>query len=775
MRVASICAAAVLWTSIAGPVDAQVSTEKAQRLSDTTDKLKKGGGGSGGAGITIVPGLVMTTSAFTEGGYDSNPNQSFTSTETGYLRSGVGLGLTGISERVIANVSASGSWLHLGEDDFDRTDRFAGSVEANVAYLIMPGLTISGGGLFSHDGLSLAEDRTAGGFVELGYENRLLTGFVRGRFVDLKYISEAPVPSDAPTDMAALFSSSAFDAQRREVSTGLLFGNNSPLGAYGELNAARVDYVEQPLEAVIDRDGDDYFAKAGIRVQFSGNLVGDFGWRWNRRDLEDPRLSQYESNFFDGSITWRPSPFFWVNSSLERTIGEASSPSGLLTDIRSFELKAGYQPIDGVGITVRGARQLINEIGGDLQYQSTILDGELTYNYSTHTQLYSGVRYEFVEEDRQDQDYDRFRIGAGVRMALDGNDPLRGVGAVNPIMNARSMRLPSGAELTASVGYSWFDLPSMAMTTVVGGKFFDEAIDRVVDHSGDFTGMRYDLRLSKIAEHAFDSGEKLTFGFGGFFAYYDDSERSTCNFTAQTDCAMVNIVDFDPEEENNTGPFGKLSTTTEREVYYWGAAIEARLGRVAPAGSLGDSPAMMTYQSPFKVGLAVRGINQRSNLHSIDTSVPDPVDYDERIDTQYYGGFVGIEQELALGGGWRLLLNGTAGAYQAYSDYEGRYLAYVPIGGEKYILERGSVDDSDEKTSFIGTLRLDLQHSLGWASVGVYGEAEYLSYVPRVLYNNSDRAGGSPFGIAGTQCDTFLVGESAFSYTLGISLAVPIR
>lgn len=761
-------------TLIAQPVSAQVNTEKVQKFSDTAAKLKKGEGtGAASTGITIVPGVIVTTTAFTEGGYDTNPDQSFDATAAGYLRSGVGLGLTAIGEHSIANISASGSWLHLG-DEVAREDRLNGAIEANVAYLLMPGVTISGGGLFEHDGLTLSEDETAGAFVELGYENKLLTGYVRGRFVDLSYLSESPAPTDAPPDMGPLFLSSAFDAQRSEVSTGLLIGNYEMIGLYGELNAAKVDYVEQPLEAMIDRDGDDYYAKTGIRVQFSRDLRGDFGWRWNRRELEDSLISEYNSNFVDASITWRPSPFFWVNSSIERTIGEASSPAGLLTDVRSFELKAGYQPIDGVGITVRGVRQLINEIGAEFTYQSTILDAEVTYNYSTHTQFYAGSRYEFLEEDKHDQDYDRFRIGAGVRVALDGHNPLRGVGAVNPIVNAHGLRLPSGAELSASVGYSWFNLPSMSMTTVVGGTFFDQAIDRIEDHSGDFTGMRYDVRLTKMAEHTFASGETLGFGLGGFFAYYDDTEQSHCDYTAKTDCAMVNIVDFDHEEENNTGPFGKLETTTEREVYYWGVAVDARLGRKIEGG-LKDSDISMSYQSPFKIGLAVRGLNQRGNLQSIDTSVPDPVGYNERLDTQYYGGFLGIEQTFLLGGGWRLAIDGTAGAYHAYTDYEGRYLAYVPIGGEDYILERGSVDDADEKTSFIGTVRLDLQRSLGWASLGIYGQAEYLSYVPKVLYNNDDYAGGSPFGIAGTQCDTLLTSDSAFNYTLGLSLAVAIE
>jgi len=773
ISVASAAAQPVVAQGVSDGADGVIDTKK---ISNAAAKLKKGSTSVPSRGITIMPGVIMSTSAFTDGGYDSNPNQSFDEEGSPYLRSGVNVGLMAIGERTIANVAATASWLHFGEEII-RQDRLDANVEASVVYLLMPGLTVAAGGLYDRDGVFdgtyISENQTAGGFLELGYENKTITSFLRGRFMDLRYLSDQLPPLGIAPPLIPLVQSSAFDVQRSEISSGILIGNRYWLGIYGEANAGLVDYIKQPLESVVDRDGGDYYAKAGIRVTFSRSLLGDFGWRWNRRDLEDQRISEFNSNFFDGSLTWRPSPFFWLTTTIERIIGEPSRDLSLLADSRSFELNMGYLPVAGVQITFGGMRQLVNEIGADFTYRSTLVGAEVSYDYSSRVQLYSGLRYEYVEADQQDLDYDRLRVGAGVRVLLDGRNLLEG-GAPNPFAGASRLRLPSGAELNASIGYSWFNLPSIAMTTVVGGPFFDQALRRIEDHGGELRGVRTDLRLAHIAEHAFSQGHWLSFGVGGFYARYDETGHSSCQYTSNTDCAFLNIVDFDHSEENNTGPFGKLKTNTQRDLHYWGAFVDARIGRWLAGGLKDGTP--FRYLSPFKVGLAVRGLNQHTKLHSIDTEVPDPVDYKERIDTQYYGGFLGIEHKFPMGRhGWSFTVDGNAGVYQAYSDYEGRYLAYVPIGGDKYILERGGVDDGDEEVSFIGGVKIGLRRDSGAASFGIFGQAEYLSYVPKVVYNSNDNAGGSPFGIVGKQRATRLVSDDAFTYTAGLSLTIPIQ
>ena len=86
-------------------------------------------------------------------------------------------------------------------------------------------------------------------------------------------------------------------------------------------------------------------------------------------------------------------------------------------------------------------------------------------------------------------------------------------------------------------------------------------------------------------------------------------------YSLTTDCAIVNIVDFDPNNENNTGPFGNLNVKASRDVDYYGVAIDARLGDWA-GGGLKDGP-LAGVLSPLKLGVAVRGLNKfrQPDLH----------------------------------------------------------------------------------------------------------------------------------------------------------------
>jgi len=261
-------------------------------------------------------------------------------------------------------------------------------------------------------------------------------------------------------------------------------------------------------------------------------------------------------------------------------------------------------------------------------------------------------------------------------------------------------------------------------------------------------------------------GKFISFGASAFYSGQSSRGSSSCFYTALTDCAFVNIDDFDSLEENNTGPFGQFTTTTRRNVHYWGFSVDARPG--GPTGT-GESE-----RSPLKFGVGARGLHERSNLHAMDAVVTDPVDYKERLDTLYLGAFAGIEHVFDLGAGWSLGIDGQAGIYGATTDYQGRYLGYVPVGGPLVVPEQGSLTLSDHAASFIGSGRIDLRRDMGWGTFGIYGAAEYFSQVPFVLYNNNDAAGGSPFGVVGTEVGTKLSWKDAMNYTVGLNLTVPL-
>jgi hypothetical protein len=314
----------------------------------------------------------------------------------------------------------------------------------------------------------------------------------------------------------------------------------------------------------------------------------------------------------------------------------------------------------------------------------------------------------------------------------------------------------------------------MKMVTIVGGSFFDQALGQENNGGGSLNGWRTDARLANFAEGALPDGHLVSFGLSGFFANYQGTTNSHCMYSLTADCAIVNIDDTSPAFPNNTGPFGNLTIIMRRDVDYYGVGVDARFGDWTGDG-VKNSPQVQEL-SPFKVGVAMRGISETANLTSSDPLVSGPVKYKESLNAQYYGGFVGFERKTALGDGWTVGLDATAGLYYTETQYEGRYNGYTFVIPNGYFPDSGRVDASLDRGSFIGTVRLDLKRQLAWGTLGVFGQGEYLSYVPRIAYNNADQAMGVLWGgIYGTQNGTRIASGDALNVTTGLSLSVPLN
>lgn len=767
------CASLVL-AACALPATAQVMNDHTnKKLSEAAAKLGNAPAVSpdDAIGILVAPGISVTPSAFIEGGYDSNPDRFGKADGSAFLRTGAGLGLSAVGERTIANLAASGSWMGFAEDMAPHS-RLSGTVRGNVTHQLAPGWTVSATGLVDHDASKRIVADTLGASTELGYRSDMYGAFLRGSFVDVEFDDARPAHKGKTVV-------SAFDAQKDQLTAGGMLMPRNWVSPYIEGAAAKVNYGDEVPAVTIDRDGNDYYVKGGVRVVLSPQFRADLGWRWNRRDVNSG--TDFASDYFDGSLTWTPSRFFSLTASIEREIAEPSSTRGLMADAKSYELKANWLPIDRVGVSLSAQRSLNTDIGGDFAYHSTAFGAGVTYDYSSRVQFYSIAQYEYLDVDWHDEGYTRFKALAGVRLIPDGANVFKGASADDLATHIKAPRLPSDADLTIATGYSWFNLPGRKMTTVVGGPFFDQSLHQFTDNDGGIGGGRIDVRLANMARHYTSEGP-VNFSLSGFYAGFAGKSSLDCNYTASTDCAIVNITDFNPDEENNTGAFGLLHTRTDRDAAYFGASLEARFGNAIQAslkdgfqGSLKDSAPEVNY-SPIKFGLSARGLNERIKLTATDPAVCLPVKYDEKLDTHYYGGYVGFEQQVPLGAGWTASFDSTAGLYYADTTYQGRYSGYVPVIAPYpgFAGESGVVNASNTRGAFIGSVRLGLSQDLGWGTLGVFGQAEYLSYAPSVAYNNNDQAGGSPWGLQGSQNGTRIINDDAVNYTGSVSLTVKL-
>ena len=337
-------------------------------------------------------------------------------------------------------------------------------------------------------------------------------------------------------------------------------------------------------------------------------------------------------------------------------------------------------------------------------------------------------------------------------------------------------------KLDIGIGWSFLHINDVEFTAVTDF-FVTEVLEHQTNHDGELNGYKVTGELSGLMPHR--RGDWLaSVGIKGFYSRYEDIEDSRCTFTATTDCVFMPLVDPDPAIIDSSGGFfSDWLTETDRSVAYWGAAVELSLTRYAAAaslkdggGSLKDPPAPAAEPSPFvwKVGLGGRRLDQKTELFSEDIGPTlDPVTLSDDLDTTYYGGYIGFTSVKTVGGDFRLRLSAETGLYYANTEYQGAYTATANLGADQPVAESIELDES--RAAFIGLLNLSLEREVGPATVALFGEAEWISYAPKVLYNNMDRAGGFPFDISGSQDGTELGGGSALSYTVGAKVSMPLR
>ncbi len=255
----------------------------------------------------------------------------------------------------------------------------------------------------------------------------------------------------------------------------------------------------------------------------------------------------------------------------------------------------------------------------------------------------------------------------------------------------------------------------------------------------------------------------------GFFANVEDSDRKRCESTSTFGCFAENIVD-NPNQNDSFG-FDRLTTSTNRDVDYWGASAEARFGKAAqPVPDAGGYLFRLAY-----VGLGgdVRGIDQDNRLRLRGDNPA--INYTESLDTTYAGAFVSVGGEynllgyLGMGGSWgiRSLLSLKAGVYNADTDYDGHFRAASAGVNTRLGL-------SDDEVAFIGSATFETRKQFGpRTSLSLVTDYEYYSFAPQMKYVNADRGCGGPGDdCGGTVNVTHISDDDAFEVRTTLRLNI---
>ncbi|MGH6736480.1 MAG: hypothetical protein ACRECX_10440 [Methyloceanibacter sp.] len=225
----------------------------------------------------------------------------------------------------------------------------------------------------------------------------------------------------------------------------------------------------------------------------------------------------------------------------------------------------------------------------------------------------------------------------------------------------------------------------------------------------------------------------------GFWANLEDDDTSACR--NQT-CFV-----FDPTGVDIVFGPPTLQTRTSRDADYWGAQAELKFATGAP-----QEVKPNVYRNDYWIaGFDVRGIDQSNRLRGRFNGAQ-IYNYNETLDTTYYGGYVGFGGEYSFGFvpiigsalkgsgglfdrlGLRTYINATAGLYSADTDYNGRY--FTPVGGGF----SSALSQSNDELAFIGTISLETRKQIGTrTSLSLWTDYEYISSVPEMRYANTQR------------------------------------
>jgi hypothetical protein len=308
-------------------------------------------------------------------------------------------------------------------------------------------------------------------------------------------------------------------------------------------------------------------------------------------------------------------------------------------------------------------------------------------------------------------------------------------------------------------------------------------VSRIENDDGEFgDGRRVDFAFGGPA--FLIGGQKLNIGIKGFDSWRDPNSSSqkctTAALGTTTFCTVMPL--FDP---NPNGPFQVLGLpgpgfntvfdspdetityTTTRDVDHWGSALEIEMPVIGSGGapglslSLKGGPAYRLLDSDM--AFIATGIRQPGNVPS------GVVTYNEKLDTDYWGGFIGAVGKIHIGGGLALVADGEFGVYRASTDYRG---AYTGSGSIESGLNGANFSQSlalnREETAYISALKVMLEQDFGPFRFGAFARGEYYSYAPRMNYNDNDLMVGAPVaGLVGPNKGTSIGDDDAWTFSAG--------
>lgn len=348
----------------------------------------------------------------TEGGYDSNLDNRLARTGSAYEM--LQAGLTG--DYKVSNTEAYSLYLRgrrYWYNDLDQPNRYDVDAAVGARYDFSKETSAKFGASWIRDAVSFNPLDIFKAYADVVYE----TTDVRLR---LKADSRTEVSfgkDDAgttPPDIFAVSSNKAFDYTKNGVTGSLLLARSQFLSPFAIANYTLVDYFNQEPNASIDRNANETWGVAGLRVNLSKDLYVDVGARYNYRDFEDHTFRQFSSSWFDARLNWRATDSLTLNLIVERVVKEPSTSFGLADDVKTYEARVDYKA-GAYTIYAKAFLDQVRPIGDDFNFKRYNWSFGVVRELDARTDVYVDYAGKYVTDEVTDDSYTRHAIGAGIK------------------------------------------------------------------------------------------------------------------------------------------------------------------------------------------------------------------------------------------------------------------------------------------------------------------------------------------------------------------------
>lgn len=407
--------AAALFCGLAAVVPfsnahAQQQDKEVQRAEQASQAQSQPSFSAGGMRLAFKPYVEA------EAGYDSNPDNFFEEDGSALLKLEAGFKLTAETASEFYKLAVRGRFIDyhdLPEDIRHRSDL---RVSFDSTIVLSESETLYTGTNFLRDLISLARADIGHSYTDYVLKKedfRIKVG--TKSHVEHNFDNDEQ-RADETFDDFSVSRAKAFDFYRSDVSINVLTFTQSWLQPFAIFDYGNINYYNQQAGASIDRDANEFYAIAGVRLQPANNFRIDVGYRYNNRDMDDRNFSREENGFVDINMFWKPIDSLKITGIVERHFDEPSASFGVVEDVKTYGAIVDWDFAQDWRLTATGFHDREDTIGDDRldkKYTATLA---ITYYQNQNMEWFLSTLFKHVDEEFTGDSYDRYKIGAGAKL-----------------------------------------------------------------------------------------------------------------------------------------------------------------------------------------------------------------------------------------------------------------------------------------------------------------------------------------------------------------------